>query len=211
MESLGSPCDAEYGVAWLAMRLAEGLKSFSMEDEAPFSHQPHRPPHLFLAKSVYFVTAGTYEKKALFDCPTKLDFLTGVLFEQVSRWKWQLEAWAVMPNHYHFVARAPEDPHTLKSLIRSLHSKSANWINQVDGTIGRKVWYQYWDTCLTHEKSYLARLNYVHHNPVKHSLAERAEDYPWCSMAWFLDQADSEFVQKVAETPSDRINVRDDY
>jgi len=31
-----------------------------------------------------------------------------------------------------------------------------------------ELWYEFWDTHLTFEKSWLARLNYVHQNPVKH-------------------------------------------
>jgi putative transposase len=30
--------------------------------------------------------------------------------------------------------------------------------------------YEFWDTRLTFEKSWFARLNYVHQNPVKHGL-----------------------------------------
>ena len=33
-------------------------------------------------------------------------------------------------------------------------------------------------------KSYLARLNYVHQNPVKHGLVRVANQYRWCSAAW---------------------------
>src|SRR6185295_13265442 len=40
----------------------------------------------------------------------------------------------------------------------------------IDNATGRQVWYNFWDTKLTFENSYLARLNYVHQNPVKHGL-----------------------------------------
>jgi putative transposase len=36
--------------------------------------------------------------------------------------------------------------------------------------------YEFWDTHLTFEKSWLARLHYVHHNPVHHGLAAVASD-----------------------------------
>ena len=47
------------------------------------------------------------------------------------------------------------------------------------------IWHNFWDTELTYEKSYLARLNYVHQNAVKHGLVARACQYRWCSAAWF--------------------------
>ena len=66
-----------------------------------------------------------------------------------------------------------------------LHSRTASWVNNADATPGRRVWYNYWDTRLTYEKSYRARLNYVHQDPVNHRLVAVANQYPWCSAAWF--------------------------
>jgi REP element-mobilizing transposase RayT len=40
-------------------------------------------------------------------------------------------------------------------------------------------WHNFWETRLTHEGSYLARLNYVHQNPLKQGLVEVAKQYPW--------------------------------
>jgi len=36
----------------------------------------------------------------------------------------------------------------------------------MDGCKERKVWYQFWDTCLTNERSYLARLRGAFFNVV---------------------------------------------
>lgn len=75
----------------------------------------------------------------------------------------------------------------------------------------RKVWFQYWETRLTFEKSYLARLKYVHNNPVKHGLVRVATEYPWCSAAWFERTADRSFYRTITGLGIDKINVRDDY
>ena len=84
-------------------------------------------------------------------------------------------------------------------------------VNADDGMTGRKVWFQYWDTCVTSERSYFARLHYVHRNPVKHDLVAAAEDYPWCSMSWFLSEAEPVFQRKVFSFKCDRISIRDDF
>lgn len=55
-------------------------------------------------------------------------------------------------------------------MLGLLHEKTAKWINRLENAVGRKVWHNFWETRLTYEKSYLARLNYVHQNPVKHGL-----------------------------------------
>ena len=145
--------------------------------ETLYREWAHAPSHLFVPGGSYIITAGTYQRALLFDSHEKRDFLMQSLFVEAERWGWSLQAWAVMENHYHFVALAPEDAATLKRLITSLHSKTAIWLNKTDGAPGRKVWFQYWDTSLTYQHSYLARLNYVHNNPVKHGLVGDAENY----------------------------------
>ncbi len=181
------------------------------DQEAVYKRWHHAPSHLFIPKASYIVTAACYRKLPLFDTPQKRDFLLNTLFSESGRSGWNLQAWAVMPNHYHFVAQAPEKPDTLKKMITALHSKTAIWLNRLDGAAGRRVWHQYWDSCLTHERSYLARLNYVHQNPVKHGLTHDASQYPWCSMRWFLTSADSSFQQTVLSFKIDRVSVRDDF
>ena len=54
--------------------------------------------------------------------------------------------------------------------LGGLHEDTAEEINRCDGTANRTVWFNFWDTKLTFETSYLARLNYVHQNAVKHGL-----------------------------------------
>jgi putative transposase len=65
------------------------------------------------------------------------------------------------------------------------------------------------DSRLTFEKSWLARLNYVHQNPVRHSLVSVASHYPWCSASWFETNARSGFVKSVYSFKIDRINMPD--
>jgi len=176
-----------------------------------YTHWHHAPAHRFRPNGAYFITCGTFHKKWLFNTPEKRDFLLHSIIWELSHWSWTLDAWAVLSNHYHFVAHAPEDAETLSPMMKALHSKTAIWLNRIDQTPGRKVWYQFHDTCLTFHRSYLCRLHYVHHNPVKHGLVGNAEDYPWCSMAWFVQNADPSFVRTVLSFPIDRLNIDDDF
>ena len=70
---------------------------------------PHAPAHLFAPGAVYIVTAGVYQKALLFNTPEKRDFLLQTLFDEAQRWGWSLQAWAILSNHYHFVAQAPAE------------------------------------------------------------------------------------------------------
>ena len=101
---------------------------------------------------------------------------------------WQLEAWAVLSNHYHFVAHSPASAPTAKSLdvmLKGLHVKTSGWVNRLVRAPARQVWFNFRETRLTYPKSYLTRLNCTLQNPVKHGLVPVANQYPWCSAAWF--------------------------
>jgi putative transposase len=171
----------------------------------------HSPVHIFPAAGAYMVTAGTYLKQHFFNTPERLDFLQNLLFELSDRFGWQLQAWALFSNHYHFVGISPEKPQSLKTMLNRLHSLSAREANRLDGNQSRKVWFQFWDTHLTYEKSYLARLNYVHQNPVHHNLVPVANLYQWCSASWFESNAKKSFIETVHRIKTDRIKVIDDF
>ena len=127
---------------------------------------------------------------------------------------WQLEAWTVFSNHYHFVGHSPADQDTAENLPRMLgllHEKTARWINKLDNAPGRKVWHNYRETRLTYEKSYLARLNYVHRNPIKHGLVSAANQYPWCSARWFERVATPVQIKTIYNFETDKLNIPDDF
>ena len=157
------------------------------------------------------VTGATYQKQPLFCSAKRLTYLCEALLDLAPGHGWKLEAWAVFPNHYHFVATSQEKAVTLPRFIGHLHTITAKEINCQDQTPGRKVWFQYWDSHLTYARSYLARLNYVHCNAVRHGLARQPGHYSWCSAGWFERVAEKPFYQTVMRIRSDRVKVMDDF
>jgi len=177
------------------------------------------------------VTAGTYLKQSVFRGPERLRYLCETLLEVAGQHQLQLQAWAVFPNHYHFVALSPppvleaqaglsipKRQHAaalqnglLVGFTKHLHSVTAIQANRWDHTPGRQTWFQYWDTQLTFQRSYLARLSYVHMNAVHHGLVRVASHYPWCSAGWFQRRATTSFYETVMAMKVDRIQVSDDF
>ena len=172
---------------------------------------PHAPAHWLFAPGLYVVTAGTYRKLPHLNSPQRLDLVQKSLFDYAHEFSWQLRAWAVLANHYHFVAASPPDPCTLGKFIGKLHMKTAKQLNLWDNTPGRKVWFQFWESHITFERAYWARLNYVHNNPTKHGVIPLAENYKWCSASWFIQNASPSFANTVKNFKTDRVNVPDDF
>ncbi len=172
---------------------------------------PHAPLHRLEGRSAVMVTASTLGKARHFNTPDKLELLCEALLFLAREHCVLLQAWCVTANHYHFVAILPDDPVRLRTMIRRLHAGTATQLNRLDGTPGRKVWFQYWDTVLTNVGSFYARLNYVHQNAVHHRLVREAPAYPWCSAAWFERSANPSFYQTIMSMKTDRVKVIDDF
>ena len=175
---------------------------------------PHAPEHRLTETGTYFVTAATHQKAHHFRGAKRLEVLHRGLLTVAADAGWNLEAWAVFSNHYHFVAKTPEeasDASSLSQMLGLLHEKTAKWANKLDGVTGRKVWHNFRETRLTYEKSYFARLNYVHQNAVKHGLVAVANQYPWCSAGWFERVAKQSMVKTIYGMQIDRVNVADEF
>jgi len=171
---------------------------------------PHGPPHWLFEPGIYIVTAGTYKKLPHLSSVERLDFFQETLFQYAREFSWDLRAWAVLSNHYHFIA-ASSDPASLPKFLGKLHGQTAKQLNRWDKTAGRKVWFQFWDSHITFERSYLARLKYVHHNPALHGVVPVAENYKWCSAAWFAETAPVAFINTVNSFKVDQPKVPDDF
>jgi putative transposase len=172
---------------------------------------PHAPVHRLGETGAYMVTGATYQKAHHMRTVQHLDLVRDTLLEVADEFGWPLQAWAIMSNHYHFVATSPSEPESLREFVRKLHAVTGRGMNKLDATPGRRVWYQFYDSHITHERSYFARLKYVHENPVHHGLAAVASNYRWCSAAWFEREANSAFQKTVASFKIDRISVVDRF
>jgi putative transposase len=157
------------------------------------------------------VTAGTYRKVHHLCTPDRLEHAMQALFGCAREFGWELHAWAILSNHYHFISRTMGGARRLPRLAGKLHMTLAKWLNEQDGTPGRRVWFQYWDTRTTFERSYLARLRYVHQNALHHGVITDATTYRWCSAAWFEQNATSALVKTVNSFRIDQLKVYDDF
>ncbi|MEX0331667.1 MAG: transposase [Puniceicoccaceae bacterium] len=171
----------------------------------------HAPPHWIEEKGIYMVTGATLHKRHLFKDPESLTMLQSLFFELCSEFKWSPHAWSFFSNHYHFIGESPPEAETLRPMLSKLHMQSAKWANKRAGTQGRKVWYQFWDSRITWERSYWPRLRYVNENPVKHGLVSNAALYPWCSASWIENNARRSHLRKMLSFHTDKLKIFDDF
>ena len=97
---------------------------------------PHSPVHRLAEAGAYRVTCGTYMKQHQFQSSERLRLLCETLQRLAAKYGWNLQAWAVFSNHYHWVGLSPQDPVTLRTLVSELHTETSTALNEADHTPG---------------------------------------------------------------------------
>lgn len=111
-----------------------------------------------------------------------------------------LLAFVIMPEHVHMIVR-PLNPESdvawyLKSIKQSVSRKAANWLKNHD-----PQWYErlsgdagafrFWqpgggyDRNVNTSGTLQKMIEYIHHNPVRRGLVEKAVDWKWSSAGWY--------------------------
>ena len=162
---------------------------------------PHAPPHRLGEAGVYFVTARTRDKQHLLAADEMKDWFEAKLLELCVEFGWTLEAWCVLSNHYHFVAQSPvgvDSADSFSAMIQKLHSLTTKELNRRENKPGRsRLWQNYRETHLTFQRSYLARLHYVHQNAVHHCLVKVGSDWKWCSAKKFKESVTPAWLKTI--------------
>ena len=119
----------------------------------------------------------------------------------------------MLSNHYHFVGHSPggvDSAESLSAMIRKLHSLATKELNQRDSTPGRtRLWHNFRETHLTFQRSYLARLNYVHQNAAHHGLVRVGSEWKWCSARKFKESVTPAWLKTIASFKFDEIATAD--
>lgn len=111
--------------------------------------------------------------------------------------RYWLHAWVVMPNHVHVLIELMAEP-TLKEILHSWKSYTAHEVNKTLGRRGKFWEDDYWDRYIRNQAHFDNARDYIHQNPVKASLAKRAEDWPRSS-ARFQEEHASRALERMKE------------
>jgi len=124
-----------------------------------FKRYEHNPPHFLEEDSYYFITASTFTKQPYLQGDDHKELLLEQFKIKFIEFGWDLLFWVILDNHYHIIVKSGEYKE-IGHVVSRIHGASSYQINKLDKKRGRKVWYNYWDSIITFENSYLARINY---------------------------------------------------
>lgn len=149
-----------------------------------------------LPNHAHFITFSCHRNRHLLGIDTAKRIFLHRLDREINRHEAGCAGFVVMPDHVHFIVQFPETGY-LVTFIKNLKRLSSFHIKQfLYGRMPEKstsfdkaspVWQRrYHDFNITTYGKLIEKLIYMHENPVRAGLVERADDWPFSSARWYL-------------------------
>ncbi|MBU1157268.1 MAG: transposase [Proteobacteria bacterium] len=144
----------------------------------------------------YFLTFSCYKRRRLLDEDAPKGIVVSVLASRLTVQEGKCLGFVVMPDHVHALVWFPA-PGVLSELVKhwkrlssfhikiNLQEKQKGYSSQA--TPDDPVWQRrFYSFNVRSEAMARAKLRYMHHNPVKAGLVERAEEWRFSSARYYL-------------------------
>ena len=154
----------------------------------------HHPPHIYIDDTWYAISSATLKHTPFLTSERAKALVRDTLKDFVQRFGIVLWAWVILDDHYHLLLKTSRGK-DLPRFFGQLHGSTARQLNLWDATPGRRIWHNYWDTCIRNETDLWSHFNYIHSNPVKHGYVQRLEDWPFSSYHYYLRTKGEEWLQ----------------
>ena len=142
-----------------------------------------RPLRLEFPGALYHVIARGNERKSIYrDDADRQRYLDRLAFYR-EKFSFQLLAYCLMDNHVHLVIETGQAP--LSRIMAGLQSSYTQYFNWRHTRVGHLFQGRYKALLVDEDPYGLALIRYVHENPVRAKVVERAEEYAWSSDRYY--------------------------
>jgi len=142
---------------------------------------------LVLSDRFFFVTCRLHPKRRFLDA-SEFASLARVIRERRQEHRFLLTAWVFLPDHWHAIL-FPRHPLAISEVMEAIKVGSTLRINASRNEAGVLWQPRFFDHALRTVKEYHEKVEYIHLNPVRAGLVERAEDWVWSSIHDYADSA----------------------
>jgi len=143
-----------------------------------------RLPRVDLPSDTYSLTCCLNRRRRLFTEADLASALIALSAEARDRGDLVLHGYVVMPDHYHMLVTLTGAP-SVTNVVRRVHSAFARPV-RARGFGGGRVWQRrFYDHVGRGDEDWLAKLTYLHENPVRAGLVKSAVHYLWSSAAFW--------------------------
>ncbi|SES72306.1 REP element-mobilizing transposase RayT [Salinibacillus kushneri] len=133
---------------------------------------------------IYHITArGNRKEKIFIETRDYLKYLH-YLSDAQENLDYNLHAYCLMPNHVHLLIEMKQIP--ISQVIKNVHTRYAMYFNFKYEKVGH-LFQDRFKSKIVHSSEYLLKVSsYIHLNPIKAGILNKAEKYPWSSYYYYL-------------------------
>jgi putative transposase len=135
---------------------------------------------LVVSDRFFFVTCRLLPRRGKLQ-GSEFERLARVARERREKYHFLLTAWVFLPDHWHAIIFPPY-PLTISRAMESIKVGSTHRINSGRRESGLLWQPRFFDRAVRTVQEYYEKVEYIHLNPVRAELVERAEDWPWSSV-----------------------------
>ncbi|MGE5113338.1 MAG: REP-associated tyrosine transposase [Acidobacteriaceae bacterium] len=133
------------------------------------------------SQSTYFITASTFQKKALLQRSEYGQLLLDVFRANTAKGHFLLHEYVIMPDHFHLLLTPGLDI-TLERVVQFIKGGFSFRIKKELKYSG-EVWQtSFYDRRVRDWEEFQRLRRYIHLNPVKRHLVSSADEYPFSSL-----------------------------
>ena len=149
------------------------------------------------------LTFSSYKRYPFLNRDRTRHWFVEALTDGSQEWPIDLWAWVIMPEHVHLLV-APREvgvkvgrfagqvkEAVARKAIAWLEENAPEWIPRITVIEGGKKRRRFWqpgggyDRNVEHSRTLQSIIDYIHANPVRRGLVERAIDWEWSSARWY--------------------------
>lgn len=150
--------------------------------------------HYNIPNHARFLTYSCFKRLPLFGDSANRDLYVVQLQQQSVRLKFDIIAYVVMPEHVHLIV-VPEDGQVervlrgikqgfARDMLKQMREEKNPMLRELFGSHGKPIFWQRGggqDRNLRSDNDVREKVAYIHMNPVRRGLVERATDWVWSS------------------------------
>lgn len=167
----------------------------------------HRMRRREITGNIRFITFSCHQRFALLGSAPIRDVFVDSLRRSRSRYKYELFAWVVMPEHIHLLIRPTEtslvpilrfiklsSSQRVLSRWKALNAPVLRTITLDDGT--PRFWQKGggFDRNVRHMSEFCREVRYIHNNPVTRGLVDKPETWRWSSVHWWMQPRECDLM-----------------
>lgn len=133
---------------------------------------------------IYHIMLRGLDRRNIFlDEEDKIKFIEKIILAK-ERGKFELYGYCLMDNHVHLMLN--EKNEDIGTSIKRIAVRYVGWHNNKYGRTGHLFQNRYMSEPVETESYFLTVLRYIHQNPVKARLVQKAEKYSWSSFQQYI-------------------------